>query len=120
MVMKVATVDVLADEAHFEPHVARAIAKAIEMEIGGSQQTLATKHDLSDLRSNLRDELLQLRVEMREGLLQLRVEMREEFSQIRIEMRDQKAEVVRWVFLAVMGQTAVFTGAMYLLLQYAR
>jgi hypothetical protein len=86
MVMKVATVDVLMEEASFEPQVARAIAKAIGMETESVREALATKHDIANLDHSLR-----------------------------LEMRDLKVEMIRWVFLTLMGFTATLSGVMYFL-----
>ena len=78
---------------------ARAIAKAIEADFLHRLDNLATKSDLARLEATTKTDLAKL-----EGNL-------------RVEIRDVKSDVVRWVFLAVMGQTALFSGIMYFLLR---
>jgi hypothetical protein len=48
----------------------------------------------------------------------LRAEVKEEIAALRTELYSIKAEIVRWVFLAIMGQSAMLLGAMYFLLQH--
>ncbi len=81
--MQAATLEIL-EKARVSPEQARAIAQAIEIELVAQRDTLATKLDLADLRREL---------------------------EVKIEAA--KSELVRWVFLCILGQTAVLLGAAY-------
>ena len=81
--VQAATLEIL-EKANVPPAQARAFAQAIEIELAAQRDTLATKLDLTDLRREL---------------------------EVRIE--SVKSEIVRWVFLCVLGQTAVLLGAAY-------
>jgi hypothetical protein len=98
MIMKVETIDVLTEEAHFDPQVARAIAKAIGMETDSAREPLAAKADIAAVKAAI--------VALGHDL--------------RMEMRDLKVELIRWVFLTLMGFTATLSGVMYFLLQNIR
>ena len=72
--------------------------RAIEIEITGAKDTLATKHDVSEFRS-----------EMRQLALELRAEMHEAFS-----------AHTRQMYLAIFGQTTVMLGLFYFFLTQLR
>lgn len=134
-VMYVATLDILTEKGGFNPEAARAIGEAIDLEIARSREASATRDDLSDCRralSNeigavkaetdktileLRSEFKILRVELKEALSALRTELKEEISALRAELKADmsllRAELVRWVFVAIMGQTAMLLGVLY-------
>ena len=59
MPMQAESLEVL-EKADLPPAQARAIVRAIEIEIVGSKDTLATKHDLLLLRTELRGEMAEL------------------------------------------------------------
>src|SRR5262252_7051622 len=71
MPMQAESLEVL-EKADVPPSQARAIVRAIEIEITGASHTLATKHDvlllrqeISELRGELREEISGLRGELR-------------------------------------------------------
>jgi hypothetical protein len=59
MTMQAESLDVL-EKASVAPAQARAIVRAIEIEIAGAKDTLATKRDLDVLRTDLRTEMAKL------------------------------------------------------------
>ncbi len=69
--------------------------------------------------AQLKADVAQLKVDVgdiRKELVQLRQEMYEWKSEIRVEMHGVKAELVRWVFTVMLGQTAVLLGGGYFIL----
>ena len=52
------------EKASVAPAQARAIVRAIEIEIAGAQDTLATKHDVLELRSEIKQATAELRAEI--------------------------------------------------------
>lgn len=86
MSMQAATLEIL-EKDDLPPRQARAIAQAIELELAASHGALATRHDLRDLRNELK-----------------------------VDMAEHKSELVRWVFLCILGQTAMLLGAGYFFL----
>jgi Skp family chaperone for outer membrane proteins len=67
------------EKADVAPALARAIVRAIEIEIAGATDTLATKHDLLVLRHDVFAELAKMRSEM--------VEVRAEFQAANASLR---------------------------------
>jgi len=95
--MQAASLEIL-EKANVPAPQARAIVQAIEFELIAAKDTLATKHDIIELRQGMG--------ELRHGL--------------ELKMEGVKTEVVRWVFLAVVGLIPIMSGVMYFLLQNTR
>ena len=92
--MRAATVAVLTEKAAFEPNIAVAIAEAIDVAIAGAE--LVTVSVLDARLSALK-------------------------SEIRGEIQEVKAELVRWVFVVMLGNVALSAAAIALVnaLQHA-
>jgi hypothetical protein len=123
MPMQAESLDVL-EKASVAPAQARAIVRAIEIEIAGAKDTLATKHDvlalhgdMAELRAELRGEMAELRAELRSEMstlaASLRSEMKELGAALRTEMAERIGGVTRQMFVALLGQTAVMLGFFY-------
>ena len=130
MSMQAESLEVL-EKADIPPAQARAFVRAIEIEIAGAKDTLATKHDLLALRTDLRDELAQFRAEVASQFGQLRAEVAEQIGQLRAEVGEQIAKlrgelhrsisgVVRQMYLAILGQMAVLLGFAYFFATHLR
>ena len=130
MSMQAESLEVL-EKADIPPAQARAFVRAIEIEIAGAKDTLATKHDLLALRSDLRDELAQFRAEVASQFGQLRAEVAEQIGQLRAEVGEQIGQlrgelhrgisgVVRQMYLAILGQMAVLLGFAYFFATHLR
>jgi hypothetical protein len=101
MAMQAASLEVL-EKANVPAPQARAIVQAIEIEIAGARDTLATKHDL-----------LLLRTELRQEMTELRTELRQEVTELRVEIHAAAGSNVRQMYLALLGQMAVLLGIAY-------
>jgi hypothetical protein len=133
MPMQAESLQVL-ESASVAPAQARAIVRAIEIEIAGAKDTLATKHDvlalhhaLDVLRAELRGEMTalaaQLRAEMAQLAAGLRGEMATQIGDLRSEisnLRREVAGVTRQVYVALLGQMAVMLGFFYFFLTELR
>jgi len=97
MWMQAATLEIL-EKADLPPRQARAIAQAIELEMAAGHAAIATRHDLHDLRHELKADLRDLR------------------NELKVDMSKHKTELVRWVFLCILGETAMLLGAGYFFL----
>ena len=82
--MRAATVAVLTEKAAFEPNIAVPIAEAIDVAIAGAE--LVTVSVLDARLSALK-------------------------SEIRGEIQEVKAELVRWVFVVMLGNVALSAAA---------
>jgi predicted DNA-binding protein with PD1-like motif len=93
--MQAESLEVL-EKADLAPAQARAIVRAIEIEIAGASNTLATKRDVLEQKQDLRREIVELgavlRVEMAELAASLRGEMAELAASLRGEMAELRAE----------------------------
>ena len=93
MAVQPASLEVL-EKAAVPPAQARAIVQAIEIEIAGARDTLATKQDILIFRQEtkqdifvLRQEMAELRAELRRDMAGLRIELRQEMAELRAELR---------------------------------
>lgn len=137
MPMRAESLEVL-EQASVAPAQARAFLRAIELELAGAQDTLATKHDIVLLRQDwevgraeLRREMAlqgaELRREMAQQGAELRREMALQGAELRREMAQQGADlhravsgVTRQMYFAVLGQMAVMLGFVYFLITQLR
>jgi hypothetical protein len=101
------------EKADVPPAQARAIVRAIEIEIGGAKDTLATKHDLQTLRSDLREEMSALRSELRQEIAEAR-------GELKAEIHGSASSVSRQMYAALLGQMAVLLGFAYFFATHVR
>ena len=97
MPMQVESLEVL-EKAEVAPAQARAIVRAIEIEIAGAKDTLATKHDV----------------------LSLRQELSEVRGELKAEIHASASGVTRQMYVAVLGQMAVLLGFAYFFATHLR
>ena len=136
MPMQAESLEIL-EQASVAPAQARAIVRAIEIEIAGAKDTLATKHDLLALRGDfdvLRRDFDMLRQNfdvLRQNFEALRQEfvvLRRDFDVLRAELRSEMAKLggelhaeihravsgsTRQMYMALLGQMAVMLGFIY-------
>ena len=103
--MQAKSLEVL-EKASVGPAQARAIVRAIEIEIAGAKDTLATKHDLLLLRQDLTHEISGMRGE-------LRAELAEQKGSLRAEIHASASSITRQMYAALLGQLAVLLGIVY-------
>jgi hypothetical protein len=94
MAVQAASLEIL-EKASVPPAQARAFVQAIEIEIAGARDTLATKHDLLVMRSELSEKLT------------------EKTAELRTEMHALAGSSVRRMYAAMLGQTAALLGIAY-------
>ena len=121
MAVQPASLEVL-EKAAVPPAQARAIVQAIEIEIAGAKDTLATKqdslilrHEMAELRAELKVEMAELRAELRTEMGELRHELREKLSrsEFQVAMASQVRHTYGALMGAIMGQFALLLGAAY-------
>jgi hypothetical protein len=91
---------------------ALALAQAIETELGARCETVATKADMAVLGA--RCETLATKADV--AVLGARCETfatKVDLAELRAELHEVKSGLVRWIFLVILGQTAVLAGAGY-------
>lgn len=97
-VMYVATLDILTEKGGFNPRAARAIGEAIDLEIARSREASATREDVGECRRSLSEEI----------------------GTLKISLQTMKADLVRWVFVVILGQTAMLLGVLYFFMKYMK
>lgn len=139
--MQVESLEVL-EQAEVAPAQARAIVRAIEIEIAGAKDTLATKHDVlllrqesTELRTGLRGEMAALATELRAEMAALATGLRAEMGALRAEVRAEMSElhgglraeihasasgITRQMYGALLGQMAVLLGFAYFFATHIR
>jgi hypothetical protein len=108
MPMQAESLEVL-EKASVAPAQARAIVRAIEIEIAGAKDTLATKHDVLALHQGA----AVLRAELRGEMAALAGQVRAEIAQHTGDLRKEISGVTRQMYVALLGQTAVLLGFFY-------
>jgi hypothetical protein len=105
-----ASLEVL-EKAAVPPAQARAIVQAIEIEIAGARDTLATRQDMLILRH----EMAELRTELRQQMAELRSELRQDMADLRHSFELKLASTVTHPHLygAILGQMALLLGIAY-------
>ena len=123
MAMQAESLEVL-EKASVAPAQARAIVRAIEIEIAGAKDTLATKHDLLELRTELRSEMIKLAAELRAEMIKLGAELRGEMDKLRGELHADIHRSVngstRQMYVALLGHMAMTLGFVYFLFTQLR
>jgi len=135
--MQAESLEVL-EKADVAPVQARAIVRAIEIEIAGAKDTLATKHDLllqmqdthqqthnvrrevAELGATLRAEMAQLRAEVRTEMAGLRTDIAEWRGELRAEIHAAASSGTRQMYMALLGQMAVLLGFAYFFATHVR
>ena len=116
MAVQAASLEIL-EKANVPPVQARAFVQAIEIEIAGAKDTLATKHDLLLLRNELTEKIAELRTELTERIAGshtgLSGRLTEKTADLRTEMHALASSNVRQMYGAMLGQTAVLLGVAY-------
>lgn len=127
MSMQAESLEIL-EKADVPPGQARAIVRAIEIELAGARDTLATKHDILLLRQELREEILGVRSELHNEISGVRGELRGKISGLGSELCQEMAEmrgafkaeihgsassITRQMYGALLGQIAVLLGIAY-------
>jgi hypothetical protein len=111
--MQSATLVVL-EKANLPPAHARAIAEGIEIEFMALKDTFATKLDLAELRRALEVEIGSVRTE----ISNLRTGMSESGRGLEVKIESVRGEVVRWVVMCILGQTAVLIAGISFVLNH--
>ena len=106
MAMQAATLEIL-EKADLPPRQARAIAQAIELELSAGHASLATRQDLLVAKHELQHEI---------GTVKQDLQLVKQ--ELRTEIAASRSEVVRWVFLCILGQSAMLLGIGYFLFSH--
>jgi hypothetical protein len=101
MSMQAESLEVL-EKADVAPAQARAIVRAIEIELRSAKETLATKEDVRSLGQELRREMAELR------------------GELRAEIHASASSIVRQMYGALLGQMAVLLGFAYFFATHVR
>ena len=111
--MQAESLEVL-EKADVAPAQARAIVRAIEIELAGAKDMLATK---AELRQDLRQEMSELRQELRREMSELRLELKADFVRLETKLEGKIHEsasgIARQMYTAILGQMAVLLGFAY-------
>ena len=124
--MQAESLEVL-EKADVAPAQARAIVRAIEIEIAGASDTLATKADIALLRQELRQEVSELRQEIsevRQEVSELRLEFKPDLLQLETKLErkidETASSITRQMYTAILGQMAVLLGFAYFFATHVR
>ena len=119
MPMQAESLEVL-EKASVAPAMARAFVRAIEIEIAGARDTLATRHDFLSLRGELAALEGRLHAQMAESAATLRTEMARQGADVKAEIARSVGGVTRQMYTAILGQMAVLLGFAYFFATHLR
>ncbi len=105
MSMQAESLEVL-EGADLPSSQARAIVRAIEIELAGAKDVLATKNDIVLLRADMKELRADLRGELESRISDLR-------GELRAEIHASAGSVTRQMYTAMLGQMAVLLGLAY-------
>jgi hypothetical protein len=108
------------EKADIAPAQARAIVRAIEIELVGAKDTLATKNDLLLLRQDVRGETSELRRELSELRTELKSDIAKLEAKVERTMHEIASSIARQMYTAVLGQMAVLLGFAYFFATHVR
>src|SRR5437588_6858400 len=119
MSMQAASLEML-EKANLPAPQARAIVQAIEIEIAGARDTLATKQDtlllrqdMAELGHDLRKEMSELGHDLRQEMSDLRHGLELKIEGMRSEVHASASSISRQMYAALLGQMAVLLGIAY-------
>lgn len=124
MALNATAVEILIEKGRFEPQVALGIAEAIEASMTQAEFVTVPILDvrLHELRADTRMSLLSLENKVDARFQDLKSEMERRFGEtdakvdrkcgeLELKMERIKAELIRWVFLVMLGNVALSAGA---------
>src|SRR5207302_10725421 len=117
MPVQAASLEIL-EKANVPAPQARAIVQAIEIEMAGARETLATKQDILILRH----EMAEMRAELKTEIATLRGDLRSEIHAMRGDLRSEMHAIasgnLRQMHGAMLGQLAVLLGEAYFVVSH--
>src|SRR2546421_5377132 len=119
MSMQAASLEVL-EKANLPAPQARAIVQAIEIEIAGARDTLATKQDtlllrqdMAELGHDLRRDMSKLGHDVRQEMSDMHHGLELKIEGVRSEIHASGSSISRQMYAALLGQMAVLLGIAY-------
>ncbi len=83
------------------------------------ENELATKQDIEQLRLATKQDIEQLRADTKRDIAELRTELKQDIEQLRADTKrgisEAKTEILKWMFGALLGQTAILAALIKLL-----
>ena len=58
------------------------------------------------MQEDTKDSITKLRIELKEDVAALRGELKEDIDKVRTELANAKAEIIKWLFIFLVGQGA--------------
>ncbi len=81
-------------DAGVPPDQARLQAKALSEALESND--LATKTDMSELRSDMKSEMAELRSDMKSEMAKLRSDMKSDMADMRTDMANMETRIIKW------------------------
>jgi len=116
----------LRDKAKFTPEQAEGLSEAFAQ---ASADQLATKSDITDLRTDVKADIADLRTAVKIDIADLRTELKVDIVDLRSDLREAElrleakieatnADILKWMFGTIGFQTIVILGAVLALSQF--
>jgi len=104
----------------FDEKQATKIVEAVEVAIATSNtallESVSTKVDIAESKTELKREIAEFRVELKTEIAELRAEIKTEIAELRAEFKTEiaetRAELIKWMFIFWIGQFASTVGVL--------
>ena len=97
-------------KSQFKEEEARALTKALEKSLEEYQKKqesfLSTKDDVARLQQTMKDDIVQLQENTKDSITKVRIELKEDINKVRNDLANAKAEIIKWLFIFLIGQGA--------------
>jgi hypothetical protein len=111
MDMQVAALDILTTKGRLAPEAARAIGEAMDLQIARSHEELATRQQLNETNASVENVRTTLKTDIAAldaKIESVRLELKCDIAALEVKLERVKSEILRWMFLALTSQAAVF------------
>ena len=129
--MQAATVTILVEKGEFKHETAVAIAEAIDVAIAGAglvtvavldarlgELKAAIQTQIQELKAEFQSQIQEVRAEFQGQIQELKGQIQElkgQIQELKTHIQEVKAELVRWVFVVMLGNVAINAAATALL-----
>ena len=125
MAMRISTVEILTEKAHFEPQVAVAVAEAIDEAIDtrsrDSQWVTVPILDarLSQLKAELKGDIAAVQVKLAGDIAAVQVKLGGDIAALDHKFSERVNSALYRIFFAIAGQFAALVGVTYIIVSLA-
>jgi len=89
----------------------------IEKQFDLKKDVLATKQDLSEMKSDLKADINSLKIEIANGRNELKLEIADLRTELKTDIANSRSDIIKWMFIFWIGQLAAMIAIAGLILK---